>query len=96
MLLEGFNYDLERIPKKENSQADVLTKLANAKVAVNNKTIIQETLHTPCIENVMCLEIEPSWMTPILRYQKIGELPQNKQEVKKIEHQSAYFFIEND
>ena len=61
--LEDFNYDLERIPRKENGQADALAKLASAKVAVNNRTIIQETLHTPCVENIMCLEVESTWMT---------------------------------
>ena len=74
-LLEGFDYDLERIPREENGQADALTKLASANVAINNRMIIQEMLHMPCIENVMYLEAKPSWMTPILHYLKIGELP---------------------
>ena len=55
-LLEGFNYDLERISKEENGHVDALAKLASAKVAINNRRIIQETLHTPYIEKVMCLE----------------------------------------
>ena len=65
-LLEGFDYDLEMIPREENGRADALAKLASAKAAINNKTIIQETLYTPCVENIMCLEAESSWMTLIL------------------------------
>ena len=49
-----------------------------------------------CVENIMCLRFEPSWMTLILHYLRMGELPQNKQEAKKIDRRSAYFFIEND
>ena len=39
-LLEDFDYDLERIPKEENSWVDALAKLASTKVAVNNRIII--------------------------------------------------------
>ena len=94
-LLEDSDYDLERIPREENGWVDALAKLASATVAINNRTIIQETLHTPCAEKVMCLEIELTWMTLILHYLKTGGLPQSKQEVKKIELLSAYFFIKN-
>ena len=75
---------------------DALGKLASAKTVVNNRTIIQETLPTPCIEEIMCLETEEIWMTPILHYLKTGDLPQDKQEAKKIKRHSTYFFIEND
>ena len=94
--MKGFNYDLERIPREENSRADALAKLANANATVNNRMIIQETLHTPCIKKVMCIETELLWMTLIIHYLKMGKLPQNKQDVRKIEHRSAYFFIKND
>ena len=43
-LLEEPNYDLHKISQEENDQVNALEKLANAKVVVNNKTIIQETL----------------------------------------------------
>ena len=73
-LLEGFNYDLERIPKEENGQVDALAKLASIKATINNRMIIQEMLHTPCIKKVMYVEIELSWMTPIMHYLKMGKL----------------------
>ena len=43
-LLENFDYDLQRMPRKENGQMDALAKLASAKAIVNNRMIIQETL----------------------------------------------------
>ena len=54
-LLEDFDYDLERILREENGRVDVLAKLASVKAVVNDRTIIQEMLHTPYVENVMCL-----------------------------------------
>ena len=74
----GFGFDLERISREENSQVDALVKLASAKAIVNNKTIIQEMVHTPCNEKIMCIEIELSWMTPIVHYLKMDKLPKNK------------------
>ena len=35
-LLEDFKYDLQRIPREENEQADALTKLASANATINN------------------------------------------------------------
>ena len=77
-LLENFEYNLERIPREENDRADTLAKLASAKAVVNNRMIIQETLPTPCAEEIMFLETESTWMSPILHYLKTGNLPQNK------------------
>ena len=95
-LLEGFDFDLERIPGEENDRVDALAKLASAKAVVNNRTIIQETLHALCIEEVMCLRADLSWMMPIVQFLKLGELLSNKLEARKVECRSAYFFIEND
>ena len=74
-LLKVFNYKLERISREENSQVDALTKLASVKASINNRMIIQEMLHTPCIEKVMCVETEFSWMMSIVHYLKTIKLP---------------------
>ena len=73
--MEDFDYNLERIPREENGQANALAKLTSATVAINNKMIIQEMLPTPCAKKIMCLETEPTWMTPIPHYLKTGSLP---------------------
>ena len=69
-LLEDFNYDLQRIPRKENSWLDALAKLASAKATVNNRIVIQEILWTPNIDNVMNIEERESWMRLIVHYLK--------------------------
>ena len=63
-LLKDFDYDLQRIPREENGQADALAKLASAKAAKNNRTIIQETLQIACTDKVMNVEERETWMTP--------------------------------
>ena len=55
-LLEGFEYNLQRIPREENSRVDTLTKLVIAKATVNNGMIIQETLQIPCTNKVINVE----------------------------------------
>ena len=55
-LLTDFDYDLQRIPKEENNRADTLAKLASAKVAINNKTIIQEMLQISCTKKAISIE----------------------------------------
>ena len=77
-LLEGFNYDLERIPREENDQVNALAKLASEKVAINNRTIIQETLQTPCIKKVTNEEEELSWMMTIMHFLKWRKRPEGK------------------
>ena len=69
-LLKDFDYDLQRIPKEENGQANALAKLVSAKVVVNNRTVIQETLQEPCTNRVMNVEESESWMSPIVNYLK--------------------------
>ena len=67
-LLEDFGYDLQRILREKNSRANVLAKLANTKVAINNKMIIHETLQIPCIEKLMNIEDGELWMMLIIHY----------------------------
>ena len=42
------------------------------------------------------VEACPSWMTPIARYLSLGELPNNRTEVHKIQVQVTRFFLAND
>ena len=43
----------------------------------------------------MIMNEKESWMTPIIASLKWAKLLNNKKEVRKVEHQSMYFFIEN-
>ena len=55
-LLEGFEYNLQRITREENGWTNALAKLTSTKTIVNNRVIIQETLQVPCTNRVMIVE----------------------------------------
>ena len=84
-LLDDFDYNLQRIPREENSQTDALTKIASAKATINNKMIIQETLQAPYTDTVMNVEKRESWITLIICFLKRSELSSNKKDVRNVE-----------
>ncbi|XP_057452245.1 uncharacterized protein LOC130744069 [Lotus japonicus] len=43
------NVQVNRVPREENTRADVLSKLASTKKPGNNKSVIQETLKSPSV-----------------------------------------------
>ncbi|XP_057434469.1 uncharacterized protein LOC130727374 [Lotus japonicus] len=57
---------INHVPRKENTRADILSKLASTKKPGNNKSAIQEVLNSPSIENeeVMAIPIviDQDWM----------------------------------
>ena len=44
----------------------------------------------------MNVEKRESWMTLIIYYLRLGKLSTNKKEIRKVECQSMYLFIENE
>ena len=64
----------------------MLAKLASAKVVINNRTIIQETLQIPCTNKVMNGEERELWMLLTMNFLKWGKLSSDKKEARMIEH----------
>lgn len=50
--------DLTSVPRKHNVRADLLSKLASTKRLGNNRSVIQETLHLPSIEDPTAFFVE--------------------------------------
>nr|KYP58231.1 hypothetical protein KK1_004525 [Cajanus cajan] len=82
----------KHVPREQNARADLLSKLASTKRPGQHRTIIQETLHSPSLDdkavNVNDKE-DLGWMAGIWGYLKEGILPEDKDEAQKIRMRSA-------
>ena len=84
--------DFIQIPREENVEADIL-----AKEAFVNKTMdeLDAVQYMPSIDLPEMLQIEgdENWMTPIVSYLKDGRLPKEKDEARKLRVKSARYIL---
>lgn len=76
-----------QIPREQNSQADILVRMAAVADPKMPKSIPLEVKSSPSIEqNLEVLRIEQkcSWMDPIISYLRDGVLPPDKLRAQKI------------
>nr|KYP56267.1 Retrotransposable element Tf2 [Cajanus cajan] len=97
LMISSFDeFSIKHVPREQNTRADLLSKLASTKKPGQHRTIIQETLHSPSLDdktvNVNDSE-ELGWMTDIWNYLKDGALPTDKDEARKVRMRSAKFTI---
>lgn len=88
--------NLVHVPREQNARADLLSKLASTKKPGNNKSVIQETLNRPSIENkeVFFLREEcDSWMGPIISYLEHGTVLSDRDATKKLIKEAARYTI---
>ena len=86
-LIDEFdNVKLELIPKKENSAADAVARLASTENAAATVGLLIEVQTIPSIDELQTLSIQkPSnQMEPIISYIRDGQLPSNSSEAKKV------------
>ncbi|XXG88387.1 hypothetical protein AAC387_Pa12g0601 [Persea americana] len=93
--------EVRQIGSESNSYADALASLASAVEAGNKRTVEMETLLEPSIElqqprQLMCLDLGPSWMDPIVAYLKDDQLPEDKIEAHKIRLKATRFWLSPD
>jgi len=91
---ESFRF--AHVPKEQNSRADLLAKLASTKRPGNNRSVIQETLKQPSIEQEEFLFITEdfdSWMGDITRYLKDDQLPKEEEQASKVKKRAAKFVV---
>nr|KYP39300.1 hypothetical protein KK1_039392 [Cajanus cajan] len=82
-------FTIHHVPRKQNARADLLSKLASTKRPGQHRTIIQETLHSPSLDDKVVTTSdggEQGWMTDIWNYLKEGILPEDKDEARKEIH----------
>ena len=91
-------FNIEQIPRDENSHADALANLGSAVQVTKSQTIPIIYLKWPIIwkqdQEAACeINIETTWMTPIFDYLQNNTLPEDKDAARKIKATSARFTI---
>ena len=84
-----------QIPREENMEADALAKEASANQPMDEFDEIQ---YLPSIDipEVLQVQNEGNWMTPIISYLKDGTLSEGKDEARKLRVRSARYILLND
>ncbi|GAU33358.1 hypothetical protein TSUD_364830 [Trifolium subterraneum] len=88
-------FELTYVPREQNARADLLAKLASTKKPGNHRTVIQETLKSPSIneaELAMVVE-EEDWRSPIIRYLQMDALPLARDEAAKVKKMAAWYTL---
>ncbi|KAL5581545.1 hypothetical protein UlMin_013987 [Ulmus minor] len=91
-------FDIAQIPKLDNSHADALANLGSSIPATESQTIPLLYLQWPAIwkvppAEVTTIDTSNSWMTPIVRYLTSDELPEDRNEARRLRAKAARFII---
>ena len=100
----GFeSFSILQVPRVENSHAD---SLANLGAAIQTTTPMSIPLvyvqwpatwkDEPLDQTIAEISSEPSWMTPIISYLLSGQLPEDKNEARRIKAKAARFTLYNN
>ncbi|XP_077249161.1 uncharacterized protein LOC143888604 [Tasmannia lanceolata] len=93
------SFEVVRIPRTENTKADVLSKLA-ASGYTTLENICMEFLQRSSIERkaaeVMEVKHESCWMDEIVDYLRSGKLPEAKKEARKVIQRAARFSLDGE
>ncbi|XXG70273.1 hypothetical protein AAC387_Pa06g3069 [Persea americana] len=93
--------EVRQIGRESNSNADALASLASAVEAGTKRTIEVETLREPSIDlqqprQLMCLDLGPNRMDPIVAYLKDDQLPEDRTEARKVRLKATRFWLSPD
>ncbi|XP_024023768.1 uncharacterized protein LOC112092269 [Morus notabilis] len=92
-------YDIQQVPRAENSNADALAKLATSRDAELLNLVPVEVLKAPTTERrpeVTPVDYQLGWMDPITRYLAHGELPEDRKEAKRVRYQAARYTMHDN
>ncbi|XP_077222168.1 uncharacterized protein LOC143856011 [Tasmannia lanceolata] len=93
------SFEVIRIPRTENTKADVLSTLA-ASGYTTLGSLCMEFLQKSSIEDkaaeVMQLEHESCWMDEIIEYLCSGKLPEAKKDARRVTQRAARFSLDGE
>ncbi|XP_050222445.1 uncharacterized protein LOC126672534 [Mercurialis annua] len=89
---EGGKWELEQIPREENTEADTLAKAGATKetvpvipCSIQNFSSIQNP------EATFLINLLDQWMEHIISYMENGSLPEDKKEARKVKRRAPHF-----
>jgi hypothetical protein len=92
--------DIIHVPHEQNTEMDILSKLASTRTTNANKTVIQEVLIEPSVQRqkaylheVNAISEIQDWRGPLIRYITSGELPSNPKERTKLKRRAYSFTL---
>ena len=90
---------IKHVPHKQNTRADILSKLTSTKKKGGNKSVIQEYLSPPSIKKptipleVNVIEDNSCWMTPVFNFMTKGELPVDQKEAAITKQRACSYVV---
>ncbi|XP_073051360.1 uncharacterized protein [Primulina eburnea] len=83
------DWSIEQIPREENGEADALAKMAASLTEDSTREVLFVSRAVLTIEEEEMLTIpEDSWMTPLIKFIRDNELPEEKARAQKIKRQA--------
>ncbi|KAL5570327.1 hypothetical protein UlMin_026902 [Ulmus minor] len=91
-------FDISQIPRVDNSHADALANLGSSIPATESQSIPLIYLQWPAVwkdppAEVTTIDAFDSWMTPIVSYLTSDELPEDRNEARRLRAKAARFTI---
>nr|XP_025703592.1 uncharacterized protein LOC112805418 [Arachis hypogaea] len=83
---------IHHVPRKRNTRADLLSKLASTKPGEGNRSLIQGMMREPTI-TLHLSKISPSWLDPITSFLENSKLPDDEKDAKKLRREAAKYAI---
>ncbi|XP_071704582.1 uncharacterized protein [Rutidosis leptorrhynchoides] len=97
--IKKLNAYLTQIPRSQNKKADALSKLAALTFSHLQKHVWVKELHAKAIADgqlmAMVEEVEPTWVTPIIKYLQHEVLPAEKKQARLVRIRSPMYWVEN-
>ncbi|XP_073067283.1 uncharacterized protein [Primulina eburnea] len=89
------DWNIEQIPREENSEADTLAKMAASLSEINTREVLHVSRLILSTEEEMAPDPKDSWMTPWMRFIERDELPGDRTQAQKIKRQAPRFVLLN-
>ncbi|XP_016164334.1 uncharacterized protein LOC107606834 [Arachis ipaensis] len=83
---------IQHVPRKRNTQADLLSMLASTKPGAGNRSLIQSLVNEPAVV-LQLTQSEPSWMDPIIDFLEKARLPSDDKLAKTIKREATKYAI---